>query len=213
MRQTQIMLDPKRARPPADATLSLVESEPRPGSLPRPDESTERRLKLARTWAAFLLLTLAIGCGDSSSPGDDDATAPTIVSITPGDGAAQVVLDGSVSATFSEDMNPRTLTSSTFTLRLGGTAVTGTVIYADKTVVFWPAAHLATNGSFDATITGAAESARGVPIAAKRTWTFTTRTTLAPGTPVRLGQAGTFAILARSAVWSTSERSLTSKAS
>jgi hypothetical protein len=152
-----------------------------------------------RALPTVFLALLAIGCGDASAPGDDDETAPRVVSITPDDGEPDVVLNRSVTATFSEDMDPATLTASTFTLSAGGVAVRGTVIYADKVVEFWPAVHLAINGSFTATITGA-ESALGVPMAANHTWTFTTGTTLEPGKPVRLGTAGTFAILAKSGI-------------
>ena len=149
------------------------------------------------TCGAFLLLALAIGCGDSSSPDSD--TTPRVVAVTPDKGAANVVLNGSVSATFSEDMDPTTLTASSFTLTTGGVAVPGTVIYANKVVELWPAAHLITNGSFTATISDAV-SAQGIRMGADHTWTFTTGDTLEPGKAVRLGTAGTFAILAKSGI-------------
>ena len=68
--------------------------------------------------------------------------APTIVSSIPLDGASNAMANGVVSATFSEAMDPATLTTSTFTLTSGtpAVAVAGTVIYASSTAVFWPAA-------------------------------------------------------------------------
>ena len=149
--------------------------------------------------ASLLLLTVAAACGDGSGSGDDDTT-PTVSAISPDDGATNVVLNANISATFSEDMDPATLTASTFTVTSGGIAIPGTVIYADSTAVFWPRAHFASNGMFTATITPGAESALGVAMAAKRTWSFTTGTTLEPGLPVNLGKAGGFAMLAKSAI-------------
>jgi Ice-binding-like/Bacterial Ig-like domain len=99
-------------------------------------------------------------------------------------------------------MDPASLTVSTFTLTAGTPAVPipGTVMYANSRVVFWPAAHLAPNGSFTATITTGARNPAGDALATQRTWTFSTGVTVAPGTPVNLGAAGGFAILAKSGV-------------
>jgi hypothetical protein len=148
-----------------------------------------------RSWVC--VLAVALGCGDDSNPGEDGA--PRILSTSPDVGESDVVLNGSVRATFSEDMDPATLTASTFTLTSGGVALPATVIYADKVVELWPAAHLSIGGSFTATISGA-ESAQGVPLAADKVWTFTTGDTFEPGKPVRLGKAGAFAILAKSGI-------------
>ncbi len=155
--------------------------------------------------AAFMLLALTTACGDTSSaqplppPG---TTAPTILSKTPANGATNVVLNGPVSATFSEPMDPATLTAATFTLTSGAavTPVAGTVVYANSKATFWPAAHLDSGASYTATITTAAKSAAGLAMAASASWSFTTGTDVAPGLPVNLGTAGGFAILAKSGV-------------
>ena len=119
---------------------------------------TPKRLSiLSSTAAALLLFTLSAGCGPSRSSGDDDdegQTTPSVVSNYPLDGASDVPLNGNLQATFSEEMDPATVTASTFTLTSGAaeTPVLGTVIYSDSTAVFWPTAYLASNGSFTATI-------------------------------------------------------------
>jgi len=161
--------------------------------------------KLANGGTAFLLLALAAACGESdgmSSPDGGNATTPTVLSNIPASGASGVAVNGNVSATFSEAMDHATLTAATFTLTSGDPAVPiqGTVIYADSTVVFWPAAHLAIDSLLTATITTGANSASGVALGANYTWTFTTGATSTPGLPVSLGTAGNFVLLAKSGI-------------
>jgi hypothetical protein len=153
--------------------------------------------------AAFLLLSLTAACGTSSStPTSSAPVAPTVVSSTPVNGAIDVAVNGTVSATFSEPMNPATLTGTTFTLTSGVAAipVAGTVIYAGSRVVFTPAVHLDNNGAYTATITTGAENLAGDALAAKNTWSFNTGSAVAAGLPVNLGAAGNFAILAQSGI-------------
>jgi hypothetical protein len=129
-------------------------------------------------------------------------TTPTILSVSPVAGATGVSMNGNASATFSEAMDPATLTASTFTLTSGPGAVPvqGTVTGAGSTAVFSPAAPLAGNVSFTATITTGARSALGVALAASRTWSFTTGQMPPMGLPVMLGMAGNFVILAKSGI-------------
>ncbi|MEZ4398929.1 MAG: ice-binding family protein [Kofleriaceae bacterium] len=147
-----------------------------------------------------------MACGDDAGTGDaidaPTASPPTVVARSPADAATDVARNLSVSATFSEVMDPATLTAATFTLTVGAPAVpvAGTVIYRDLTAVFWPTAHLPSGGTFTATITTGATSAAGVGLAAASSWTFTTGTTLAPGLPVALGTAGGYALLAKSGI-------------
>ncbi len=58
---------------------------------------------------ALLLLTLLAACGDD----DGSSSAPRVLSSSPADGAAGVALNVGVSATFSEAMDPASLTTST----------------------------------------------------------------------------------------------------
>jgi hypothetical protein len=160
------------------------------------------RSKLSSAGAAFLLLSL-VACGESNGGGSPMPSGPpTVSSTTPLNGAGNVPVNGSISATFSEAMNPASLTTATFTVTSGtsNTPVAGTVIYANSKVVFWPAAQLEGNGSFTATITTGATNPAGTALAQLRAWSFTTGTVVAPGLPVNLGVAGTFAILAKSGI-------------
>lgn len=131
-----------------------------------------------------------------------DATTPTVSSTTPVDEATLVPLDASLRATFSEAMNADTLTATTFVVTVGepAVAIEGSVIYADSTAFFSPAAQLASDSTFTATITTGAESANGVALAANHEWSFTTGEATAAAIPVNLGGAGEFAMLAKTGI-------------
>jgi len=144
---------------------------------------------------------------DATSTNSTDATegamvVPTVISTLPEADAIDVAVNASVSATFSEAMDPATLTTMSFTLSSGDPPipVAGTVIYADSTAVFWPAAHLSDETEYLATLTTQAQSSFSVALADDYAWTFTTGSTLEPGLPVELGAAGDFVILAKSGV-------------
>jgi len=117
---------------------------------------------------------------------------PEIVSTVPANAATDVALNQAVSATFTEAMNPLTLTTSTFTLTgPGGTAITGTVSYDAVNFIasFTPTHPLVAASSYTATVTDGATSLTGVPLGttgAPNPWTFTTGAAVVPP-PVVLG--------------------------
>ncbi|MBK9034056.1 MAG: DUF3494 domain-containing protein [Myxococcales bacterium] len=161
-----------------------------------------RRLRLRHLASVFLLL-IAAGCGDdggSATGPDAGGPVPRVLSTVPLDGVGAVAINASISATFSEAMAPSALTGATFTLASDTAPIAGTVIYTDATAVFWPAAHLAIDSTFTATITTGAKSAQGVALAADYTWTFTTGSTVTAGLPVALATAGDFVMLAKSGI-------------
>ncbi|MGA2848179.1 MAG: Ig-like domain-containing protein, partial [Terracidiphilus sp.] len=103
--------------------------------------------------------------------------APTVISTIPANLATNVPIGQVLSATFSEAMNPASISASTFTVTgPGGTAVTGTVTYSGVTATFTPTASLAYNAVYTATITTGATDVAGTPLAANYVWTFTTIT-------------------------------------
>ncbi len=101
--------------------------------------------------------------------------APTVTSTVPANGATNVPISQALSATFSQAMNPATISASTFTLSVtGGAAVVGAVTYTGGVATFTPAADLANNTQYTATITNGAAALAGAPLAANYIWTFTT---------------------------------------
>jgi hypothetical protein len=104
-------------------------------------------------------------------------TPPTVISTVPVNGATGVPTNQALSATFSVAMNPATIDATTFTLTgPGGVAVTGVVTYvaAGSVATFTPAANLAPNTLYTATITTGAMDLEDTALAANYLWTFTT---------------------------------------
>ena len=174
-------------------------------------------------WSVALLLSvLAAGCGG----GGGDAGRDPILGIGGGvAGVAPVVADAirprvtvtvpattipgptpgavpnaAITAIFTEDMAPATITAAgTFTVTgPGATPVAGAVTYAaaSRTAIFTPAAPLAVGTTFTATITTAATDLAGnqlagnqaaLPAASNYIWTFATAAAVVPPGPVTVG--------------------------
>ncbi len=124
-----------------------------------------------------------------------DTTAPTVASVGPIDGSTGNCLTKSVTAAFSEAMDPTTITASSFVVTAGGVAVAGTVSYdsAAMLATFVPtaAAGFAPNTAFVVTVTTAATDLAGNALAADKVWGFSTGSQACTA-GVALGGAATF---------------------
>ena len=98
-------------------------------------------------------------------------TPPTVSSTVPVNGATNVPIGNTLSATFSEAMNPLTINTTTFTLKQGATAVLGAVTYAGVTATFTPLTTLAANLPFTATITTGVQDLSGNALVNNYVWT------------------------------------------
>jgi hypothetical protein len=107
-------------------------------------------------------------------------TAPTVISTDPVNNATGVVLNKTITAAFSELMNPLTINATTFTVMQGTTVVAGVVTYSGTTASFDPAINLLPGAVYTATITTGARNLAGTPLANKYVWTFTTGTAVTP---------------------------------
>jgi len=103
-----------------------------------------------------------------------DTTAPRVIATINADGATGVPINTRVGATFSEAMDPLTITSTTFTFTTGGTAVPGTVTYSGVNAVFTPTSNLAISTLYTATITTGAKDLAGNALASNYVWSWTT---------------------------------------
>jgi hypothetical protein len=101
-------------------------------------------------------------------------TPPSVNSANPGDVAIGVALNHEISVTFSVEMDPATLTASTFTLTQGITSVPGGVSCSGTTATFTPANDFAPNTLYSATITTGAMDLTGNALANNFVWSFTT---------------------------------------
>src|SRR5439155_225593 len=130
---------------------------------------------------------------------------PTVSATVPANAATGAAINGKIAVTFSEAMDPTTITKATFALKLGsnpkedqgskpkededegdgrsrrhdgaGEKVAGTVSYAGVTAIFTPAGTLAPNTTYTATLTTGARDLAGNALASNFVWSFTTGAT------------------------------------
>ena len=106
-----------------------------------------------------------------------DTTPPRVSSVNPLPGALGVPPDACVSATFTKDMDPATITTNTFKLvqRANHTPVAGSIVYDSPTkgATFRPRKDLANDTTYKATITSDVKDQAGNAMAQEDTWEFT----------------------------------------
>src|SRR5882762_76515 len=103
-----------------------------------------------------------------------DTTSPTVASTDPANNATGVATNHTVTATFSEAMDPTAITSGMFTVKQGSTPVSGVVTYTGTTATFTPASNLAGNKTYTATITKGAKDLGGNALAISHVFSFAT---------------------------------------
>jgi hypothetical protein len=123
--------------------------------------------------------------GTSTAP---DTTPPTITAMTPAEGATDVSVTTTVTATFSEPMDASTIATTTFELTgPGNVLVAASVAYDSTTRVatLTPTSPLATSTTYVATVRGGSTDPRvkdvaGNALASSFSWSFTTSATGPP---------------------------------
>jgi len=107
-----------------------------------------------------------------------DTTPPTVQSVTPASGAANVGLGTSVSATFDEAIAPASVTSTSFVLRNeNGDTVTAFISANGSTATLQPNASLEPATTYTATLLSGSsgiKDAAGNALASSFIWSFTT---------------------------------------
>ncbi|MGD0521713.1 MAG: Ig-like domain-containing protein [Terracidiphilus sp.] len=119
---------------------------------------------------ATLLVVLVAGCGQET------VSIPGVVSVTPAQGATNVAINATISATFNMAMSAASINGTTFTVDApGGVAVTGTVAYSGLVATFTPTGGvLAYETTYTATITTGASTPGGAELVSDYVWSFTT---------------------------------------
>jgi len=123
----------------------------------------------------LLLILITTDCNDRmgiTSP--PIITIPTVSLTNPVNAATDVAFNQMITATFSEAMDPLTITTATFTLMQGTSFVSGTVSYTGITATFTPSSNLAPMTSYTATITTGAKDVEGSALSNNNVWSFTT---------------------------------------
>jgi len=105
--------------------------------------------------------------------GVPDLTKPTVTS-DPANNATGVAVSKLIVVTFSEAMDPTTISSLTYSLKQGSTSVPGAVSYIGTKATFTPTSNLAYSKNYTGTITTGAKDMAGNALASNFTFTFTT---------------------------------------
>jgi len=140
------------------------------------------RKKHGYSWikgTAFFAMLLALSfsmwqCDKDDFEGETVGICPEVILTNPLNGAINVSTDQIVAATFNEKMDPQTINESTFLLKQGTNLIAGTVTYSDSTAYFEPAARLAANTIYTATITKDSRDFDGNFLVKDSVWSFNT---------------------------------------
>jgi hypothetical protein len=106
-----------------------------------------------------------------------DLASPTVVSVSPPDGAVNVATGTSVSALFSEPLDSTSVNTSTFILKgSDGKVISGTVSYEEDNNLarFTPEAPLSYSTLYTASLTTGIKDVAGNTLESSYTWSFTT---------------------------------------
>ena len=147
------------------------------------------------------VLPFIAGCDDDGPTGDN--TPPTVISTLPASQAIDVARSSTVSATFSEPILASTVTTSSFTVTAGNTAVAGTRTVGGAVITFTPDAPLASGTTYTATLTSGIRDVAGNSLATVRTWTFTTVTNPPPTVVATSPAEGTTDVAVETAITAT----------
>ncbi|MBL0225361.1 MAG: Ig-like domain-containing protein [Geobacteraceae bacterium] len=126
-----------------------------------------------------------------------DTTNPTVILTAPLNGAINVPTGSTINATFSEAMDPLTITNATFSVA----GVPGLVTYdgVNKIATLTPSSPLAAGTTYTATVTTGARDLAGNPLLLNKVWSFTTAAVVIPPPVVPLGSVAPFGTFGGSA--------------
>ena len=136
------------------------------------------KIKILLLTFAILCVALITGCENDEFK-EVDGVCPLVESTNPLSNALNVPLGQIITATFNEEMDPASITSTSFTVA-GTTPIAGTISYSGKTASFKPAALLAENTTYTARITTKAKDVMGNFLQLEYVWVFSTGTLLRP---------------------------------
>lgn len=138
-----------------------------------------------------------------------DNVVPVVVVTDPLNNNTGVATGKQLSVTFSKPMDATTINTTTFTLAMGTTPVTGTVSYTGNVATFTPSAPLLANTQYTATVSTGVKDLAGNALASALVWSFTTGTAASIQAVVNLGSAINYVILAKSAISNVSTSAIT----
>lgn len=115
-----------------------------------------------------------------------DSIPPEVTLTTPDDGAVHVNPSTSIAVTFTEPVDPRTVTPASF----GAVGVTGSIRVSGETATLTPASLLSTDTTYIVTVSSAVTDLAGNALVAPKVWTFRTIDTVRPAVASASPSAG-----------------------
>lgn len=105
-----------------------------------------------------------------------DKISPTVTGLDPASGATSVALNKVITTTFSEAIDPLTITTTTFVVKQGSTSIAGVVTATSQAAIFTPSGNYSANTTYTATVTTGVKDIAGNALASNFSWSFTTST-------------------------------------
>jgi len=136
--------------------------------------TTNPLMKRKGLLAAALIAIVAIAAILLFVAFQPQGTAPTVTHTSPLFAATGTPFNTKILVTFSQAMDPTTITTTTITLKHGSTSNTGIVSYTGVTATLAPSVNLATNTVYTATVTTGVKDTSGRSLAVNYVWSFTT---------------------------------------
>ncbi|ALC17257.1 hypothetical protein DSOUD_2504 [Desulfuromonas soudanensis] len=157
-----------------------------PGSI---FSKTFRPPALTVSLSALLLSTLLVACGGGG--GDSAPTTPVTPTITylaapavsPAGGATDISVSTSISADFSEALDPASAATAMILKNSGGAVIPAEVVCLGSTLTSFPASSLAYGETYTVTIGTGLKGMSGDHLELPKTWSFTT-VSASPGDPL-----------------------------
>ncbi|MBI4992610.1 MAG: carboxypeptidase regulatory-like domain-containing protein, partial [Candidatus Magasanikbacteria bacterium] len=133
---------------------------------------------------------------DTSSSATGDLTAPTVDNTIPADAATGISTLRPIIINFSESMNPSTITDTSVVLKLGSTAVAGSLTYDPNNwmATFIPDYSLTPTSTYTITVTTGVQDLAGNALASAFLRTFTTGSADTSSPTVVSAQANDYAL-------------------
>jgi hypothetical protein len=125
----------------------------------------------------MVIVLIGLGCarGDGSNDNGSGAGRPRIVSTTPADNAANVLVESSIEVVFSEAMSQASVTDAFSLQTTTGQAINGTAVFIEDTLVFTPSGPLGYLTAYLAAVGQSAKDLGGQTLGASYVWSFTTQ--------------------------------------
>lgn len=133
------------------------------------------RLPLLALLAAIVLVAACESHPDVTFADDDDTSTPSILFVTPEDGAEGVALEASIRVVFSEEMNPSTFDANAFQIAHDGTALEATIAVSGHIATLIPSVPLAFLRDYQVTVSTDVQDVGGQALTSALAISFTTR--------------------------------------